>query len=114
MVCVEVVPLSVTVSVAVSFVPDDAVGVNVMVPEQEPPVEIAKLAVQPPREKEKSEAFVPEIANGVAPSVKVPDPEQAAISAMPFSRTGAQLFTEIGIAIDAVDVPCFPNASTGG
>ena len=114
MVCVLVVPLSETVRVAVSFVPDDAVGVNVIVPEQVPPVAITKLAVQPHRENVKSEAFVPEIAKGVAPSVRLPDPEQAAICGMPFVRTGAQLFTEIGMAIDAVLIPCLPKVSTGG
>jgi len=69
---------------------------------------MTRLAVQPPREKVKSAAFVPEIANGVAPKVSVPVPVQAGILVV------EQLFTDIGTAIEVVEVPCLPKVSTGG
>lgn len=102
----DATPEKFTVNVADSLVPAVCVGVNVIAMVQLCPAVSTEPFAQDPPVIAKSAAFVPVIAAyGLLPSVRLPLPEHMVKSVF------EQLFTDMGIAIEAVDVPCLPNMS---
>jgi hypothetical protein len=101
-------PLLFTVSVAVSFVPEDCLGVNVRTIVQEPPLAMTWPLVQVPAPVSvKSAALVPPMESYGVPNVRSPDPVQLGMLGV------EQLLTEMVSRPDVVEVPCLPKVSVG-